>query len=103
LVSGSFSCPYSPTKIAALLCTHKTPIIPRDRYYLCGGPGLLGQEPSSVEGLLPEVCYIKKQLSNGKYNSRWYFPSANPARLKLTLISRDGDLKTAFTLNHNVI
>ena len=35
--------------------------------------------------------------------SRRSLINTNPARLKLTLISRDGDLKTAFTLNHNVI
>ena len=34
--------------------------------------------------------------------SRRCFPSANPARLKLTLISSDGDLKAAFTFDHNV-
>jgi hypothetical protein len=35
--------------------------------------------------------------------SRRSFADANPAQLKLTLISSDGDLKTTFTLTHNVI
>jgi hypothetical protein len=35
--------------------------------------------------------------------SRRYIPSANPVRLKLTLISSDGALKATFTLDHNVI
>jgi hypothetical protein len=44
-----------------------------------------------------------EKVCHNDATSRWYFPSANPARLKLTLIYSDGDLEAAFTLNHNVI
>ena len=44
-----------------------------------------------------------EEVCRSDVTSRRFVTSANPARLKLTLISSDGDLEAAFTLNHNVI
>ena len=44
-----------------------------------------------------------EKVCHNDATSRRCFPSANPARLKLTLTSSDGDLKATFTLNQNVI
>lgn len=44
-----------------------------------------------------------EKICHNDATSRRYVPSANPARLKLTLISSDGVLKATFTVDHNVI
>jgi hypothetical protein len=44
-----------------------------------------------------------EKVCHNDATSRRYVSSANPARLKLTLISSDGVLKATFTVDHNVI